>query len=121
MGKLYNAYIYFIIAIKILFIIFAVSDTYIIHKGKGKGNKKINPKVSEFISFWRQRLEVIFTLSMALLCIILFSPLFHNKGIYIDGITQFLLFVYGIIVFITADWSLFFKESKVFKRASSVI
>lgn len=119
MGKLYNAYIYFIIAVKILFILFAVLDTFVIRKGNN--HKPVNPQVSEFVSFWKERLELVFILSMALLCIILFSPLFHSKGIYIDGITQFLLFVYGIIVFITADWSLFFKESALFKKVKSVI
>ena len=44
-----------------------------------------------------------------------------EKNIVIDEHTRILLFIYGIIILITADWNLFFHEAKWFKYVQRII
>ena len=51
---------------------------------------------------------------MVILLIFLFNPRV-NKILLIDYETKILLYIFGFILLITADWSLFFEESKFLK------
>ena len=114
--KLYSVYIYFIIVIKIFFILFSVTDKYFNMKGTTE------VKVSKFVALWKERFEFIFIITMSLLCIGLFNP--WKKGrLDIDPLTKFLLFVYGIIIFLKADWGILFSQAKEpwFQKLKSVL
>jgi hypothetical protein len=71
--------------------------------------------------YWKKRLEFIFVVSMALLCIILFNP-FNKKPLVIDSHVRLLLFIYGIIVLITSQWEDFYSNLPPwFKRFQFVV
>jgi hypothetical protein len=104
--KLYTFYISFIILVKIIYFIFALLIIYF--------NYKKNNKLSEKFTFWKHHVEFLFIALMSALLIILFNPFFNGIKL-IDNETKILFFSYGIIILISAQWDLFFKESKIFK------
>ena len=71
------------------------------------------------ILFWRERFEFVFTALMAVLLIYLFNPR-KNRMIMINNETQTLLFLFGFVLIITADWKSFFKESDILKKIQFV-
>ena len=104
----YNLYIYLIFAIKIGFILMASSHTYM------KVTGKIDSDLDKKFVYWKGRFEFIFVLLMAILLVYLFNP--TRKGIVmIDGETKMLLYLFGFVLIITADWGVFFSEAKWFK------
>ena len=114
--KFYYIYIYFILVVKIFFVFFSVTDKYYHLKGKLGG------KIQTFVAKWKIRFELIFIITMSLLCIGLFNP--WRKGLLnIDPMTSFLLFVYGIIIFIKADWYVLLPLAKEpwFQKLKSVL
>jgi hypothetical protein len=72
------------------------------------------------ILFWRERTEFIFILLMAILLIFLFNP-YKNKMYMINNETQLLLYLFGVVLIITANWKSFFKESDIFKKIQFVV
>jgi hypothetical protein len=67
------------------------------------------------IDFWRDHLEFIFVALMSVLLIIYFNPVIQ-KPPEINHESRILLFAYGIIVLLNADWSLFFKDSAILRK-----
>jgi hypothetical protein len=63
--------------------------------------------------------EFIGLLLFSILLVDLFNPL--RKGIYISGEIQYLMFLSGIIIFITLNWRRFFDDSKSVQRAQNLI
>jgi hypothetical protein len=104
--NVYDIYIYFVIFIKIIFIILSIN--IIILKKKHEDNTDKYKK----LMFWKSRVEFIFIASMALLLILLFNP--YNKKNCVDNETRILLFLFGIILIITSKWDLFFQTSPIF-------
>ena len=51
---------------------------------------------------------------MAILLIYLFSPR-TDRNVMIDGETKVLLYLFGIVLLITAKWADFFHEAKWFQ------
>ena len=104
----YTLYIYLIFAIKIGFILMALSHTYM--KVTGKNDSDLD---KNFV-YWKGRFEFIFVLLMAILLIYLFNPI-KDKSVIIDDETKMLLYLFGFVLLITADWSIFFNEAKWFQ------
>ena len=102
----YNLYIIFIIIIKVGFILLAVSHIYL--KAKGEEHSELD----QIILYWKERVEFIFVIGMALLLIYLFNPR-RKIQIIIDTETKILLTLFGFILIITAKWSLFFTPLKI--------
>lgn len=107
--------IVFLIIVKVLFLVSAVTDVYLEHK---KGEK--NEELIEKVQFWKDRFEFVFIAGMSLLLVYFFFPR-NNKPIVTTFETRFLFFVYGIIIFVKLDWALFINESKVFDLIQRVI
>ena len=63
--------------------------------------------------------EFIGLLLFSLLLMDLFNP--FKKGIYVSGEIQYMLFLSGIIVFITLNWRRFFDETKLVREAQHII
>jgi hypothetical protein len=101
----YNIYITLIIVIKVLFITMAVTHLYL------KANKKENSNLDKNIVFWKERLEFVFIFLMALLLIYLFNPK-TNRSSNLDYETKLLIYLFGFVLLITANWSTFIHESK---------
>jgi len=101
-------FIYLIFAVKICFISVSISHVYL--KVKGKTDSDLDKK---FI-YWKERFEFIFILLMAILLIYLFNPRME-RNVIINGETKLLLYLFGIVLLITANWETFFHESKWFQ------
>jgi len=101
-------YITFIIFIKVGFILLAMTHIYL--KVKGQDHSELDEK----ILYWKERVEFIFVVGMALLLIYLFSPR-RKIPIKIDNETKILLTLFGFVLIIKAKWDIFFKESAIMK------
>ena len=107
--KYYDVYVSIAILVKVIFIILALIHLY--YKMKNLTNSPNDKNVL----YWKDRMEFVFTIMMALLLIYIFNPR-SSRIIGLDTETKFLLFLFGIILIITAKWEIFFKESIVFKK-----
>jgi hypothetical protein len=63
--------------------------------------------------------EFVGLLLFSILLLDLFNPL--KKGIYISGEIQYMLFLSGIIIFITLNWRKFFDESRLLRQAQHLV
>jgi len=106
MNKL-DIFITLIFIFKIIFICLAVYLIIIKHKKTNEKRKIIT------ITFWKERIEFIFIAMMSILLIYLFNPRYNNL-IFITNETKLLLFLFGIVLILTANWGLFIKESPFF-------
>ena len=104
----YDVYIIFVILVKIGFIILATTHLYLKHTGKTNSEKDIS------VLFWKERFEFVFITMMACLLIYLFNPR-NDRSFMIDYETKVLLFLFGFILLITANWNTFVEESEIFK------
>jgi len=110
--SLLTSFIYFIILIKIFFLFFSIGHILLSHS-----TSSLKEKDSTFL-YWKNRMEFIFTICMAILLIFIFNPRFKNK-IYITKEMQILFFIFGFILIFTADWNLFIKEAPWYKKIIS--
>ena len=101
-------FIYLIFAVKICFISVSISHVYL--KVKGKTDSDLDKK---FI-YWKERFEFIFILLMAILLIYLFNPRME-RNVIINGETKLLLYLFGVVLLITANWDTFFHEAEWFQ------
>jgi hypothetical protein len=109
----FSMYVYLIFAVKIIFIILALYERTL------KSGKKDMAK-EEKVAFWKERVEFIFVLLMSLLLIYVFFPR-ANRINLVTGEVKLLLFLFGIVLIITANWSLFFKESRSYQEIQYVL
>lgn len=110
----FHNYIYLIIIVKLLFVVLAISHIYL--KSKGEDETDLSKK----IVYWKERIEFVFEILMALLIIYLFNPRYDHKEL-IDKHVKVLLYLFGFILLITAKWSNFFKESVWFIDLQKII
>jgi hypothetical protein len=104
----YTMFIYLIFVIKLGFILMTITHIYLKIKGKTDSNLDKN------ILYWKERFEFVFVLLMSALLIYLFNPR-KDRGTLIDGETKILLYLFGFVLLITANWGDFFDEAKWFK------
>jgi hypothetical protein len=100
----FDFFILFIIIIKIIFIISAIGHIILTHIHNFFVIEKIDPK----LVYWKERTEFIFNISMALLLIYHFIPKQH---IYINRETSLLFFMFGWVILLTSNWTLFIHSS----------
>jgi len=109
-----DLFINFIIFTKICFIIFVLTHGYL--KRTGKLDSELDIKAV----YWKEKIEFIFKALMAVLIIYLFNPRYKRESI-IDYETKVLLFLFGIILLISAKWDVFFEESKWFMKLQNIL
>jgi len=102
-------YIILIFIVKILFIILTITHLYM--KMKGKTNTQLDEKVT----FWKGRLEFIFVFLMSFLLIYLFNPRTSRLN-KVTGETKLLLYLFGFVLLLTANWETFITEAKWFRK-----
>ena len=107
-------YIYAVFTAKIIFIILATIHAYL------KVTHQTTSDLDMEVLFWKERVEFIFVFLMACLLIYLFFPS-SNKSVEISGATKELLYLFGIVVLVTAKWGEFFKESPGLIRLQNII
>jgi len=103
-----DLFILFIVLIKIVFVLSAIGHLVLSHSSNPDLQKK-DPK----LVYWKERTEFIFILSMSILLIYHFKP-GNNKQVSEE--TSLLFFLFGIILVLTAKWSLFIKEAPWYKK-----
>jgi len=110
----YHSYILLIIAIKLGFLLMALTHIYL--KISGKKDSELDKN----IIYWKERFEFVFIILMSILLIYIFNPR-YNKPLLIDYESKILLYLFGIILLISADWTIFFKEAKWFEYLQKIV
>lgn len=103
--RLFDIGITIIILLKIIFIILLITQFYFKYK-EPNNTKRLNN-----LKLWRKQIEFIFIFSMSLLLIYLFNPRI-NRLYMVDTETRLLLYLFGFILIISADWEKFLNDSK---------
>ena len=103
--RLFDIGITIIILLKIIFIILLITQFYFKYK-EPNNTKRLNN-----LKLWRKQIEFIFIFSMSLLLIYLFNPRI-NRLYMVDTETRLLLYLFGCILIISADWEKFLNDSK---------
>jgi len=111
MGYL-KSYVYLIFGVKIIFILLAISHIYL--KTKGQNNSDLDKK----IVYWKERSEFVFILLMSFFLIYLFNPRYNNR--VIDKDSKLLLYLFGFVLIITADWEEFLNQNKLFTNIQDI-
>ena len=101
-----DLYIYFIIIIKILFLLMAIGNIITSHS-----HKFIIQEKNPYFVYWKNKFEFIFVISMAALMIYYFKP---GQNIVINKQSRFLFFLFGFILLFTAQWNAFISEANWF-------
>ena len=103
-------FIFFIVLIKLVFIISAIGHILLTYFSKNKQRQdRIDPK----LLYWKERTEFVFIASMAILLIYHFKP-GHSKPI--EKESALLFFLFGWVLLFTAKWELFFTEATWYKK-----
>ena len=103
--KLLSAVILLIIFLKIVFVVCAVWMLVLKHE-----NKEHSDLYSK-LEYWKNRSEFAYVAFMSLILIQLFNPR-NTKPINIGTEERRLLFLFGLILLVTANWGLFFKDAR---------
>jgi hypothetical protein len=106
----FDFFLLFIIIIKIVFVIATLGHLVASHSN----NIKISNTDSSFVEL-KEYTEFIFTIAMSILILYHFNP--YVKRVSVDEESKFLFFIFGIIIILTSNWNLFFKESPLYKLA----
>jgi len=105
---IYDYFVYFIIFVKIIYGLLAVSLLYVKVKNHGSHLNLWRDEVQK-ITYWKERVEIIFIVNMSILLIYLFYP-WREKAMVIDENARLLLFAYGIIILFAGKWASVFGE-----------
>jgi hypothetical protein len=86
--QIFNAFLYIILIVKILFLISMILSVYFSYKGLYGQSEKYEE--------YQDKMEHLFILLMGVLMLILFYP--RNKGVIcVSGHTKLFLFIFGIL------------------------
>ena len=106
-NTIFSYFIYFIILIKILFLFFAVWNFYLKKKHGRGGGTGGETKLEKRVLYYKNFTENLFMVLVSILLIYLFNPYHENKYLLDDKYVKALLFIYGLLILITFDWSVF--------------
>jgi uncharacterized membrane protein len=115
--KMLEVAIYIIIGIKVIFLISAISSVIFSHYQK---DSPLSQSLVTKFGYWKERMEFIFIILMALLLIFIFTP-WHNHKKYITKEMSLLFYLFGFILIITAKWSAFFEEANWYKKIQAAL
>lgn len=104
----FSMYIYSIIGVKLIFILLAITHIYFKIKGQ------IGSELDNKIIFLKEKIEFIFVILMAILLIYIFNPRISHTNL-LNFEVKLLFYLFGFILLITANWELFFHETKWFR------
>lgn len=110
----FTFYTYLIFIVKIIFIFLAASHLYL------KFKKKENTELDIKIVYWKERTELIFIILMAFLLIYLFNPR-TSQSLIITANSKLLLYLFGIVLLITANWNKILKPAPWFTYLQEII
>ena len=111
----FDDYIYTIFILKLIFMILSITNIYLKVKYPGE-----ETDLDKNVVFWKETISFIFVFLMACLLIYLFFPT-RTKAVELNGETKLLLYIFGIVLLVTADWGEFFNESRDFIRVQDIL
>jgi hypothetical protein len=79
--------------------------------GGGGGGGGAETKLEKKVLYCKKLTENLFMVLVAILLIYLFNPYHDNKYLLDDKYVKILLFIYGILMLITFDWTVFASYS----------
>jgi len=112
--SIYNNFVRIIIVTKVIFVLLAAFNLYL------KMTKRGDSDLDKSIEYWKSRVEFVFIFLMSLLLIYVFHPTIDRR-VLINKETRLLLFLFGFVLIITANWEDFFKESHTFKMLQMLL
>ena len=98
----FDVFIYFTLFIKVCYFMTSLVIIIFTHRHNEKYIKKLENM--------KNVLEFIFMVLISIFLLVSFNP-FIKFNIVINDHAKLLLFFYGILVLLNADWELFFKKS----------
>ena len=105
----YELFIFLIIFVKIIFLITAIANKYLLRKSSSS-------KWLEATSSIKAKTEFLFIALMSMLLIYLFNPLAKVKPA-ITKETYYLLYIFGWLLLFTADWAAFMQTTRIYAAA----
>ena len=78
-----------------------------------KRTGKINSTQYKNIEFYKERVEFIFIFLMSTLLIMIFNPRMPRLDL-LNKEAKMLIFLFGIVLIITAKWKVFVEQSQLF-------
>jgi hypothetical protein len=109
----FNSYLFLIVVTKILYVFMELIHIYL--KMKGESNSDLDKK----IVYWKIRVQFIFKFLISILIIYLFNP--TKTSVVISGETKLILYLFGFVLLITADWDTFFHDSIWFRTLQKIV
>lgn len=113
LSKPESFFIIFIYLLKLSFIFLSIYKLYIKHR------IPYDETLIETLEFWKERIEFMFIISMAILLLSCFYPGSNDQPISHDK--RVLFFLFGIILVISAKWNNFFDESPSLRELQRII
>jgi hypothetical protein len=96
-----------LIALKIIIVSLWIIDIYLKYAPVEYRFLDINDE-----QFWQKRISVLFEILIAFLLIYLFNPFYSHK---IHKMTKLTLFIFGFLIILKTNWSIFVGESLITK------
>ena len=109
--------IYFIVVIKIFFLVTSVGHLLLSHVRHP--SNKIS-KLDDKILGWKSKTEFIFTILMSCLLIFIYTPWRDNTK-YITSEMKFLFYLFGFILILGANWDLVMPSTSISTIIQSTI
>jgi hypothetical protein len=110
----FSIYVSLIFIVKIIFIFLAITLLYTTRQTPK------NEKLIGSLKLWKGKVEFIFKIMMSIMLIYVFNPRSNNIRL-INREAKILLCLFGFILIITADWSTFTVESKIFEKIQNIL
>lgn len=105
-------FIFFVFFIKVVFVLSAIGHIVFSHS-TSSASQNLDPK----LILLKEQTEFIFIASMSTLLIYHFNPVKH---IPINEETSVLFFIFGLVILLTAKWSLFITNSSFYHNIVSI-
>ncbi len=115
-------FLLFIIFVKLVFVISAVGHLCLSHVPVQKDDNDANTRktqIDNHLVYWKQRTEFAFIISMSILLVYHFNPYVPDTPVHPES--KVLFFMFGLVLILTAKWSLFVTEAPWYKRMVELV
>jgi hypothetical protein len=104
-SNIYLLFLFYIIFLKIVFLIASTGDFYLKFFDKNQ-----HPDIEKKFKYWEERTEFLFVACMSALLLIMFFP-HHRTEWKLNKEERLMLYLFGWILLYTANWKLFIDDA----------
>ena len=104
-SNIYLLFIFFIIFLKIAFLIASTGNLYLRFFDNSS-----HPEIEKKFNYWQDRTEFLFVACMSALLLIMFYP-HHHPAWKLNKEERLLLYLFGWILLYTANWKIFIDDA----------